>query len=369
MLILFLTLLTSLASTNSSSADSWINPKPSSVGSHVYAPPILSSEIFMSCYCPSFIASTGERIECKKGIEVLGISASSGNLAEITLKPNDTNASTRKKRKNNSKKKSSVFLNLVTAPVRATWYSISYLLKFVLGASITTNARVSEDSLAAYSIDLAKVNIAQEEDVRLFKNIYDQHLTNVKKNSTHDQHTIVLYGTSRGSATVFNFCALEKPKEVGAIVCEGLFDSLDHVYQTTSSLKTRLMINLIYRITLFKKDGILPIKLIKDIPHDIPILLVTSRKDVTVPWQCTMNIYSKLRQTGHDKVHILVLKNSEHGWYSYNDERKLYQNVVHAFYKHYSLPHIPEYAAEGWDYFHKQTQPAITQYNTWDWEA
>lgn len=368
----FWALLTLLSWTNSSFNATWVTPEPGVVGSYVYAPPVLASEIFMGRYCPTFIASTGEGITCKKGIEVLRMPASSGNLAEIKLKPHGKYLRACKKTKKKSKKREHGFLSLLTAPFRAVWYTASYISNFIFGLSVKKSPTLSDSSLSSYCIDLTKVNLAQEEDLKLFKNIYDNHLKRVQAaHSADTRHVVVLYGTSRGSAIVFNFCALEKPQEVGAVVCEGLFDSIDHIYQATRSAKIRFLISALYRISQFNKDGILPLRLIKEIPLDMPILLITSRKDATVPWQCTMNIYSKLRQTGHNKVHILVLKKAAHEWYPYckKQERTLYQNVVHAFYKHYSLPHIANYAAEGWDYFQTQTQPPIGPCNPWDWTA
>ncbi|HSW73976.1 MAG TPA: prolyl oligopeptidase family serine peptidase [Candidatus Limnocylindria bacterium] len=340
----------------------WVNPQPTTLGSYVYAPAVLASEILMGRYCPKFIASTGECITCSKGIEVLRLPATSGNLAEIKLKPDAKYVRTCK-RTHKKRKRGSFFISLLTAPFRALWYTASYLSNFVLGFSVKKCPTPHEESLSSYCIDPTKVNLAQEEDLRLFKGIYDKHLHLVKQQHPDQQHALVLYGTSRGSATVFNFCALEKPKEVRAVVCEGLFDSIDHIYQVTKSAKTRFMIRVLYKISQFKKDGILPIKVAEDMPLDMPVLLITSRKDITVPWQCTMAVYNKLRETGHNNVHILVLKKAGHAWYPYckKNERALYQNVVHAFYKKYNLPYIAEYAEDGWDYFTTQTQPDVTE--------
>jgi len=111
----------------------------------------------------------------------------------------------------------------------------------------------------------SKFNLAQEEDLKLFKTSIPIIATVICPKSPHLNRNCALW-TSRGSATVFNFCALEKPKEVRAVICEGLFDSISHIYSATTSAKTRFMINLLRRVSNFDDDGILPIKLVQDIP-------------------------------------------------------------------------------------------------------
>jgi dienelactone hydrolase len=331
-------------------ASTWTKPNPDVATSYVYAPPVLSSEIFMSKYCPAFTASTGELITCNSGINVINLPASSGSLAEIHLKP---------KGKHIAKKRKEPFLvRVILAPVRALCQIGSFIAQKVFGMRVKKGKDPIKESLNSYWIEPTRVNLAQEEDLALFKDIYNKHLATVKKQTPHKKHAIVLYGTSRGSATVFNFSALNKLNEVQAVICDGLFDSIQHVYECTSSSSVRLMIKLLRKVSSFDDDGILPITVVDKIPIDVPLLLVTSRKDKTVPWQCTMNIYTQLRKRGHKKVHILILKKAPHAMVPRcnKQEKNLYQSVVHAFYKHYNLPHIPEYAQEGQEAF-AATQP------------
>ena len=101
------------------------------------------------------------------------------------------------------------------------------------------------------------------------------------------------------------------------------------------------------------------------ITDDIPLLFVTSLKDGLVPPQGTMSLYNLLKARGFKKIHLLVLKKSIHPCYmiSHDDDRTLYETVVHAFYKHYGLPHNAAKAAQGQAEFEK-TQPEIAQINT-----
>ncbi len=341
-------------------AQEWVNPSPDTLTSYVYAPGVLTSEILMGRYCPTFTASTGETISCSKGIEVIQNPATSTNLTEISLKQlNKKTIKEKKKARRASRTKKEIFINLLLTPFRALWYTASYCANKVLGFSIKPPAQgKATESLHMYWANPRKVNLAQEQDLALFHDAYIRHTDTLQQQD--NRHTnVVLYGTSRGSATVFNFAALYKPQEVRAVICEGLFDSLEHVYTTTRSLRIRCMIRLLRKMGNVNEDGIFPITMVEHMPHDMPLLLITSHNDRVVPYECTMNIYQQLRATGHTNVHILVLDKASHVWYPHCSEKWLYQNVVHAFYKQYGLPHIPAYAQEGYEYFMTMTQPEI----------
>lgn len=340
----------------------WIDTIPGTLTGFVYAPGMLGSEILMGRYCPKFVASTGELITCSKGIEVIRMPARSCNFTEITLKK--TKKAARKARRHNRsvQKKSAkrVFINLLMIPVHMTSYLLSYLYNVAFGLNIERSKEYkSEESLSRYCADPTKLCLAQEKDLAIFKQAYDDFV--VTLGEENHKKSIVLYGKSRGAATVFNFTALEHPKEVNAIVCEGLFDSIEHVKVAAPSRLVRWISSILHKISHFDHKGVVPIKLVEQIPKDMPVLLITSHNDAIVPYACTMNVYNQLRMTGHNKVHILVLKKASHTSYSHGDkqETKLYENIVHAYYKKYGLPHIAEYAHEGEEYFNTMTQPEV----------
>ena len=81
-----------------------------------------------------------------------------------------------------------------------------------------------------YSADPRKVNLAQAADLKLFKNAYENTLSKGSyEGCTHNN--IILYGTSEDRPQCLNFNALEHPHNVRAVICEGLFDSIEHVAQ------------------------------------------------------------------------------------------------------------------------------------------
>jgi hypothetical protein len=326
-------------------ARTWINPQPERPISYVYAPGILASEAHLARYCPSFTASTGEHVTCCKGIEVIQEPVSTGNLPEIELRPPQKRSI------------ASTIVQTLWHPYKSMCYALSYMANHWLGISITSKTD-TQDSLHMYAINVSKINLGQEADIALFKKIYDTHITTMNKRTATFDHGVVMYGTSRGSAAAFNFIALHKPAHVQALVCEGLFDSIENVARAPVSLTVRIRLYLL-GMTNFRKNGLAPIKLIEHFPKDMPLLLITSCKDGTVPCQCTKNMYRLLRASGHNKVHLLVLKEVAHVWYPYagKEDREQYEGVVHAFYKHYRLPHIPEFAAAGKQFFMTKTQP------------
>lgn len=341
-------------------AERWVDPVSDSLTSYIYAPGTLGSEILMGLYCPKFIASTGEMITCSKGVEVIRVPARSCNFTEISLKK--TKKAIKKARRTERAKKrepKKILIDLLMTPFRVMWYTASYISNIVFGLKIEKSKDKSGESLSRYWANPTKVSLAQEKDLAILKQTYNEFLAFLHKQDSRKK-SVVLYGTSRGSAVIFNYTALEHPQEVKAVVCEGLFDSIEHVNTATRSSLVRWLTSMLPTVSQFNHQGIVPIKLIGQIPKDMPILLITSRNDMTVPCECTINIYNQLRDTGHDHVHILILQKAYHRFYAgCKEERELYKETVHAFYKRYGLPYIAEYADKGEEYFMAMTQPKI----------
>lgn len=335
----------------------WVSSSLDTETGYMYAPGVLGSEIQMGRYCPRFIGSTGEVITCSKGIEVIKMPALGCNFTEINLKKINK-VSHRDVFFIPAKR---IFTNVLLIPHCVTWYAASYLSNFLFGFTIERpKGRAIKESLSMYWADPTKINLAQDKDLAAFKQMYNDFLVSLNKKDTPEK-SVVLYGTSRGAATIFNFTALHHPKHVDALVCEGLFDSIEHV-KDTCSFYVRWIGLILYRICQFDRQGVAPIQLVERMPRTMPILLITSRNDSTVPSECTINMYNQLRATGHDKVHILIVQKASHISYPHGNEKKeckLYENVVHAFYKKYGLPYIPEYADKGEEYFMAMTQPKV----------
>ena len=150
-----------------------------------------------------------------------------------------------------------------------------------------------------------------------------------------------------GKRTLFNFLAEYNPKQVKAAILESVYDDIEHyikhLFYVDKAECSEERLHSLYSLILgsYKRSGPFPRQYADRITDDIPLLIVTSLQDKLVNPQCVITIYNRLKERGHKKVHILVLKNSSHPCYMLDDnaDKELYEAVVHAFYAYYNLPH------------------------------
>lgn len=211
----------------------------------------------------------------------------------------------------------------------------------------------------------SEVNLGQELDIARLKEAYD------KAKSLLENHRFVLAGISRGSATVINYVALHQPASIAALVLESPFDTISNVIK---HLLRRFHINWIpfskkiaiklaqSNFPLLNINGIFPLNVVHKIPSHIPIFIIHSRKDRTIPINSSRNLYRSLVLAGHNHVYFLELASGEHGKLAYSIESDLYAYVVHAFYKKYGLPHNVQYALHGENML-KHCQPTVEEIN------
>ncbi len=310
----------------------WVNPQEATIDFfYLYAPGILSSETQISRYCPYFIGSTGESISCKKGIETIGQNSAACTFPEIIRYP--------QKR---------TFLEHVSpyGILKSIHFGILAQANKQFDCKIKKNNSLASYSIAAHAIDYSQINIAQKKDLAAFKKTVEkeQAARTVKPKSC--KH--ILYGASRGAAVVCTHGSLYHSNSIAAVIAEAPFDCIENT-AIYGSLGTKIKIGLVSKlsITSVKKNGISPISVIEKFDKTIPLALIASQADTIVPLTCVQNLYNSLIKAGHKKVHLLVLKKSSHNMYAFGPEKHIYQNFIHAFYKNYNLPHIPEYAFAG----------------------
>ncbi len=303
----------------------WFFPASESKSySYCYAPGILSSELLCARYCPQFKASTGETVTCLNGIETIPAElVTSCNFPEIEL----------------YQKKDMLGIRY------ATNYKLFLAEHMKYGIAVAQNKKPGE-TIACHSINFAAINVAQKNDIKALS----QHIIFHKKQFKTPEKSLctILYGSSRGAAAIFNYAATYGSTSCDALVCEGIFDTVEHT-SAHGTWGTFFKVGLLKSswLTRFKKNGLSPLSLYKNIRKDMPIALITSRADTIVPYACTYNLYKKLKAVGHTAVHLLVLKQSTHNAYAFGPEKEIYRNFVHAFYQKYNLPYIPEYALAG----------------------
>lgn len=205
-------------------------------------------------------------------------------------------------------------------------------------------------TLAHHSIALSQLCFGQERDIMNHKRRWDA------CEIQYPQAPKVLWGASRGAATTFNALAYYKNhyKNVSLVIVEGCYDS---VFNTLSDRMTpfakklgmhKKIHSLIGMFTDYNPFGISPLKSVATFPEHIPVVFVTSKIDKVVPPQRTWHLARTLAARAKNDVYLIELSNSTHKGYTVDDDDdiRLYQNGLHAIYKKYNLPHIPEYACQ-----------------------
>lgn len=312
--------------------------------SYLYSPGFQATEVAMGRLCPSFIAVTGEKVAWRSGVHVIDEPHSAVVYPEIDLR-----------------KPTYFTMNPITAIVNGLRRDLFPLAQRCIQDMLDMTVEDNPDSalsVANYGFNFSKANLAQKADIAALRKTYTEH---IKK---YPQTDVILYGDSRGAATIFNFIALHKPAYVKAAVLEGIFDDVPHAVKhflytdKTAAEEKRLYGLAKFMLGSYKENGDSPRKCAKIIGDDIPLLIVISLKDGLVPPQSAFYLYNCLRQRGHQQVHMLVLKKSRHPAYVLQDEedKNVYESTVHAFYKRYNLPYNSALAAQGQKSF-DLTQP------------
>jgi hypothetical protein len=314
--------------------------------SYIYAPGLMGTEIMMGRYCPSFVASTGEKITWQYGGHVIGHPYTAVVFPEVDLR-----------------KPHGFTLNPVRAVMNTLRRDLFPLAKRYFQDNFHFTVEENPDSsksIADYSFNFGQANIAQHKDIRALRKTYEQHA------KRYPNSNMVLFGDSRGAATIFNFLAQKPRPGIKAAVMEGIFDTVPHCVKhflyNNKDPRAEKRLNSILSLVMgsYKADGPSPLAYAQSAPKDLPLLLVTSLNDGIVAPQCTLTLYKKLKEQDPDKVHLLVLNNPSHPCYMIDNDadRELYENVVHAFYKHYGLAHNSARAQAGYNAF-MHTQPTI----------
>jgi predicted esterase len=160
------------------------------------------------------------------------------------------------------------------------------------------------------------VNLGQETDIQRLEYAFE------KACEQFPEYKFVLGGISRGSATIINFVALHQPQSIGALVLESPFDLVDnvinHILERFCLRWIPFSKKIAYKIAkknfpLLNMNGVFPIYVVNKIPRTIPIIIIHSRRDKTIPINSSRNLYKELLVAGHTHVYILELASGQHG--------------------------------------------------------
>lgn len=154
--------------------------------------------------------------------------------------------------------------------------------------------------------DRSKTALGQKPDIDVLEAQYNQ--------LPKDGGKVILYGVSRGAATVINFMGARKPNTVAAVILESPFTHIDDVIHNMTAVSYVLPTNLIMKAVFpsFSPKGAQPTQFITQIPKDTPIALICSKKDKLVPYTSTEKLYRQLLASGRRHVYLLVLEDGQH---------------------------------------------------------
>jgi hypothetical protein len=216
-----------------------------------------------------------------------------------------------------------------------------------------------------WRIHFPQCSLGQANDICSFYKAYaDSREQLLAQKSSPD---FILVGLSRGASVVLSFLGLFKAPNVKAAIVESPFDNLYNIVKAKLNLFDKIpgLTSITYSLIgmcfmQHKRHGICSLDVVEHIPEHLPLLIVVSKEDKTVPYQNTLELYKKLVESGHPHAYILILDTGRHSKLLKDDQGQLYQNVVHAFYKKYNLPHNPEFASLGQEMLGK-CQPTLAE--------
>jgi hypothetical protein len=317
----------------------WVHPGSKDVQT-VYYQGVNASQVQVSKYTGArgFRATTGEHVVCRRGFDVIENAFIGKELDEVQLK------------RVGSQKHAQV-KEFFRHPIRVIEQCFNTITENkMFGITIDEAPGDLKYTVSAHTIHLGRMSMGQSRDIAEHKIRYDLCV----EQCPHSD--IILFGVSRGAATTFNACACNKydMNKVKLVVLEGCFDSVSSAAHNSSLFLgwkklEKTFVKKLSSLTQFKDEGISPIKLIADFPEQVPVLFVTSKKDIIVPMASVLNLVQGLKKRGKNPVYMLVLEHSTHPKYMMDDKKDTenYRDCLHALYKQYKLPYISAYAESG----------------------
>ena len=186
----------------------------------------------------------------------------------------------------------------------------------------------------------ALTDLGQEADLA------ELHKAYLKTREEFVGYDIVFICVSRGASAALNFVAKYKPVGVKALILESPFDHpksiikrlLKNYYVSwipgLKGIGLSIMQKNFPKIN-FSKQGIFPRDMVKQLPNDLPIMLIHSKKDALIPVESSQRIYKLLVQSGHPNTKLVILDEGSHAnilWDKNSNEYR--QEVRHFLQKH-----------------------------------
>lgn len=229
-------------------------------------------------------------------------------------------------------------------PLTITTSSISRFINWYYGIRTDDPAAGVKNDVKANSLNISKISIGQETDIESHLDKYNHW------KEAYPNNDLILWGVSRGAATTFNAYAKYKYPEVKLVILEGCFYSFEDVLAswTFHPISPFLHAGLNF-FTNYQAKGPSPEQNIEHFPENVPVIFISSKIDKVVPYSSTEKLARELAGRKKNDVYLLELERSSHPSYMFDDaeDRNRYESFIHAIYKKYNLPHIPELAEKG----------------------
>lgn len=148
---------------------------------------------------------------------------------------------------------------------------------------------------------------------------------------------IIAFGVSRGVPAIINWYASseQKPK-INGFIFEGGPSTLANIVKYSTGIN-RYYYELIEKIapyvTRYDPNGQNALEEVTKLPHDVPILFISSVNDYVVPWKTSFELYEKLCASGYTNVQFVLLEKSAHNGYIVDDpnDRQKYIDAITEF--------------------------------------
>jgi hypothetical protein len=213
-----------------------------------------------------------------------------------------------------------------------------------------TNNFTLDKTLKNHNVRLLGLNFGQNVDII-------ECISRIKSASEGKNDGLIMYGLSKGAATIFNTLSylnrhyeesdgnINLISKVKLVVLDGCYNNLTE--NISKTYKASFFLNFaINSLTLYNKSGYSPNKSVNNFPSNIPIIFITSKKDTEVPMSQTITLAKSLANSTRGVVYLLILDNSTHSNCSIEDEsdKLKYLLLLHNIYKKLDLPYIEKYA-------------------------
>ncbi|MFC1841544.1 hypothetical protein ACFLYA_00565 [Candidatus Dependentiae bacterium] len=184
---------------------------------------------------------------------------------------------------------------------------------------------------------ITEIDLGQKHCIKYLRNALASDKTN----------NVIIHATSQGTATALNYLATEdKGKKIKALILEAVLisgnDAIFHTLKGDLPCFEYLPFSYYFlpycakvQFPCYRPTGIQVIKTLKQIPTDIPIIIIHSQNDRQLSYKGALALYYGLRANGNNNVYLLSQDGRRH--IEILDEKPEYQKIVQSILKKHNV--------------------------------